>query len=932
MRPQKLSVSGFTCFREPTEINFADLELFAIVGQTGSGKSSILDAITYALFGETSRLGSKGLEALVSLGAGSMYAVLEFEASDGKTYKVSRVWSKRASEKALRFERLEGTRWNTASEGIKIKEVEEAIERTVGLNFSGFTRAILLPQGEFDRFLRGSATERRDLLKGLLGVERIEAMMRRAGEIAREAKVRLDGIGALLMDAAQITPEFIETHHAELEETVKDLGAMQGTLEMRRFEVTEAREVLKRCTELETVRRELSVWQGRAAEAEAAGRRVTAARRVAAVTPVLNSLERSLKSEVAARTEVEKRAGQLEAIRARQEAALVRQQAAVAAGLGIVDLDVRITALNVAKPKLERLWALGGRVTEVRVTDGRVVDGDVRFVWDEVRFSELEGLRNQSGLLRKLEKDARDLEAQRRLVAQELEAVTRQRVEAEALLEGLKHSGRETSEREKALESQLELARRENLVGQIVVDLEVGDPCPVCGEPLQTIPTVGASRVPSLERELKAVRTDLQEKRSQFKATQETLKNHAANLEKLRGSAEQLAERSKTFGAELQTLRADFQRAVGDVDDPISAIQEARAGLLSGLAAEVLTLTGGQDVEAQIVALGRERRSLEDAQRSAEKALAETEAGRRAAETALESAQELLAERSQEVAELRAELQAALANAGCASADEARAAALAEPEIQRLESLEREYRDRLNNLRDRELGIREALNGRAVNPAEFAALEADLRDLELRIRGLTQQQGRLEQTIRDLQMRLRDKNRLVAESAGLEKRYDLYQSLSNDLKGNQFQDYLLTQVQRDLLSRASSVMREITRDRYILTLEDGEFSVRDAWNGMEARSVRTLSGGESFIASLSLALALSDYLAGSKALGALFLDEGFGTLDSEALDAVAGVLESLNTQGRTVGVITHVSSLAERLPNRLMVEKSQDSSRAYWTD
>ena len=101
---------------------------------------------------------------------------------------------------------------------------------------------------------------------------------------------------------------------------------------------------------------------------------------------------------------------------------------------------------------------------------------------------------------------------------------------------------------------------------------------------------------------------------------------------------------------------------------------------------------------------------------------------------------------------------------------------------------------------------------------------------------------------------------------------------------------------------------------------------------MESRSVKTLSGGESFIASLSLALALSDYLAGSKALGALFLDEGFGTLDSEALDAVTLVLETLNTTGRTVGVITHVPSLAERLPNRLMVEKAQGSSRAYWTD
>jgi DNA repair protein SbcC/Rad50 len=149
------------------------------------------------------------------------------------------------------------------------------------------------------------------------------------------------------------------------------------------------------------------------------------------------------------------------------------------------------------------------------------------------------------------------------------------------------------------------------------------------------------------------------------------------------------------------------------------------------------------------------------------------------------------------------------------------------------------------------------------------------------------------------------------------------------LRGNEFQDFLLNQMQSKLAVRASHIIREVTEKRYDLRLIDSEYHVFDAWTG-ETRSSKTLSGGETFIASLALALALSDLLAGNKALGALFLDEGFGTLDAETLESVAEVLEHLSSEGRMVGLITHVQALAERLPARLVVTKSSDGSSVAW--
>jgi exonuclease SbcC len=923
MRPLKLSVSGFTCFKEPLEVSFQDLELFAIIGQTGSGKSSLLDAMTYALFGETPRLGSKGLEALVSLGGNSMYASLEFEASDGRVYRVTRTWSKRAAEKQLRFDRVEGTRTVTVAESVKVKDVELAIERVVGLDFASFTRAILLPQGEFDRFLRGNATERRDLLKGLLGLERIEAMMRRAGEIAREARARLEALQALISDAAGVTPEALEVQHQGLEETRQRLRVLLETLRAHGERVEMQRALARLGSELAGATRDLETWQARSGEAGAARERAGTARRVAGVLPLIAVVERASKLEDAAGKDVAAREARMNALRSQHERALELQQRAAQDALEVVDLDVQIAGLNTARPVAERLRAVGGTLA----------DADARQRWDETKYAQLEALKNSMALLKRLHKDARDLETERKRGEDSIQKATDALETIAANLDALKTQGKASSDEEKRLEAALAEARRSDLVAQVVDRLQVGDPCPVCGEPLAVLPDVAASKVSSLEAALKTARETLTERRSQYRAEQEKQKNATAQLETLRATLTQNAERREAVQAELETLQAEFRAALGDVQDPVSAVQEARGALVAGLAAELHALTGGADIDAGLVQLGKRKRQLEDASRAADKALADAGAAILAGTAALEAATAQLEVNREALTVAHAELDAALEAAGCASADEARAGALPEAEISRLERFEREYSAQLHALKERALELKTQLNGQTPPaPHDLEALEAHWRDLERERTALIASEARMQQVIADLQTKLRDKNRLTAEVAGLETRYDVYAALSNDLKGNQFQDYLLAQVQRDLLERASAVIREVTHDRYTLALRDNEFCVLDAWNAMEPRSVKTLSGGESFIASLSLALALSDYLAGSKALGALFLDEGFGTLDSEALDAVTGVLETLNTRGRTVGVITHVSSLAERLPNRLMVEKAQGSSRAYWTD
>jgi exonuclease SbcC len=173
---------------------------------------------------------------------------------------------------------------------------------------------------------------------------------------------------------------------------------------------------------------------------------------------------------------------------------------------------------------------------------------------------------------------------------------------------------------------------------------------------------------------------------------------------------------------------------------------------------------------------------------------------------------------------------------------------------------------------------------------------------------------------------------LRADLDRLRKDAALARELARLLDARNFERWLMNRALRLLLAGASRVLRDLSAGAYSLALDNrNEFLVIDHRNADERRMARTLSGGETFLASLALALALADHIAdlasgGAARLDALFLDEGFGTLDADTLDTVATAIEELGSRGRMVGLVTHVRDLAERIPVRFEVRKSMSAS------
>jgi exonuclease SbcC len=188
--------------------------------------------------------------------------------------------------------------------------------------------------------------------------------------------------------------------------------------------------------------------------------------------------------------------------------------------------------------------------------------------------------------------------------------------------------------------------------------------------------------------------------------------------------------------------------------------------------------------------------------------------------------------------------------------------------------------------------------------------------------------ARADEAVARIDEQLTTAERLRADQRTATAQQQVAEALAGHLAANRFEKWLLDEALHQLVAGASEMLGELSGGAYALTVDarSGGFGVLDHTNASQVRSARTLSGGETFLASLALALALADQVAGLAAAGSarlesLFLDEGFGTLDPDTLDIVATALDDLGARGRMVGIVTHVRELAERLPVRFEVHK-----------
>ena len=211
------------------------------------------------------------------------------------------------------------------------------------------------------------------------------------------------------------------------------------------------------------------------------------------------------------------------------------------------------------------------------------------------------------------------------------------------------------------------------------------------------------------------------------------------------------------------------------------------------------------------------------------------------------------------------------------------------------------------------------------DPDTLEQIEIQLGEIEAQLQEAQQEVGAQQQKIKGIKDALEKREALGDELGAAQQELERWQRLHETIPANTLRDFALEIMFRQMGNLANEQLKYLTSGRYQLKVEGiGDLSVVDRWNANEERPVETLSGGESFLTSLALALALSELSRGRSQLNSLFLDEGFGTLDAETLDIAIAALEGLRMQGRNIFLISHIQELTRRLPVKINVRKQGD--------
>jgi exonuclease SbcC len=800
-----LLLDGFGSYREPTEVDFSGVDFFALVGPTGSGKSTVIDGLCFALYGTVPRWGRENLINLALAPAtNACRVVLVFEAA-GKRYAAVRALARSARGQVnTREARLELLDPSVAADaplaGLLEASVEQlaegpdqvksAVAEILGLSYEHFTQSVLLPQGRFSEFLHAKASERQNLLVELLafGVYEIVGQKAReraklAGELAQRAKDTLAG----LTDATQEA-------EAAAAERVAALAELAGAVDERLGAV-----------------RELALAASEAAAAAAA---------------------------------VRAEGGLLLAVRTPPEVPGLAER------IGSADREM-------ARCRAER----------DRADQAEVEAGLAR-----------EALPDRSRLerLRESQAQQRELAALR---ARHEKALGERRAEQDRLEAGLR-AAEEKFERAQHAHS---VAERTHAAVAIAQDLAVGADCPVCLRPVSELPH-------------HPVPADLMESRAAVDWS-------AKEVRKARADRDQAAKATAVAGGDLETTSKQAERVAAALADApseseVGALLEAIVVADERVAKARVT---ARDARAAAAAAERERTGLDEDERRAWTALrsvrdAVVQLGAPAVDghdlaaawDALAAwAKAQAAERARRLADV--EEAAGMAQVNVASAERAFRAMLAEHGIDLVEVARAEAAVATH-------GERAALRLDAVRADRKKAAELDR------------------------QVRAHVEEEQVASMLG------------RLLRASSFERWLCGEALDSLVAEASQTLMELSGGQYQLDRDErNELWVVDYQDAGARRPVHTLSGGETFQASLALALALSRQViglsAGLRDLNSMFLDEGFGTLDEDTLEVVGSTLERLSADtDRMIGIITHVPALAERAPVRFVVSRAGTTS------
>lgn len=994
MKILKIEFQNINSLKGRHEIDFSGApfttnSLFAITGPTGSGKSTILDVISLALFNQVPRLGKISRNEIINKGA--ILTRNQKEAWAKITYESrNRVFSSLWSISTNRNENLRDYEMHIfdLSTGkaldLKKSDVPAKNEELIGLSYDQFIKAVLLAQGEFAQFLKAKKDERGELLEKItgtgiyrqLGIKAYQKKKEEFSEIeSQQQEIQVHRKNLLsdeehqefskgLLEKSKSCEPFekeIEKlkQYLQLKKDIKERIAQIEAHQQRKIEADGALErfeadhglQLQRHDKIRLFGEELHSWKQLNENCTELQSKVVENYRdtqtnMKEISGCLEEIQKFIRKDAEAGT-VEDQLQEFSAKVRKLQQQREEKGSTYKSLKREFDTEVREVPfqmngnLETAEVKLREMQAhskaqleiLDHHLSNIDLKDPVAEKQRLRKEMDKARKAE-----QQSVKLQNLAEELEKLRTEKNSISPQLEElpkkITLDKANAETLKERLEKL--QIRKDHENLRRSLENHRHQ---------LQDGQPCPLCGALDHPYAKDFPIQENDLQEEIRATEKELTEKQRKITGSETTLNHYRKQFEQLQQNAQKteriLIEQQSHFEAEFGTHEENFDwsRHISHVDRQIHSLdiyeQETRklkaisAGLpliknLQTVLAEGLQLKAqldeiytGEDIHSDCLGLQKRWNSLQHQKTSLVKIAKDLE--------------NEVGSKKEQLELLEKGLLPKVQKEGCSQISEALELLIPE---QKASELRKKKEALCNETTRTEAAIKTLIL--ELKKLQERDIEADPRSLHEELQKKQRNLQDLNQACEELRRKLKNHNDTLQKIEKIEeglvqkkqkiRRWELLNHLIGDSTGKKFNDFAQDLSLSQLLQLANIRLKDLS-DRYRIDKpaegEDDSLIVIDEHMGGQRRSVKTLSGGETFILSLSMALALSDLASKNVEINSLFIDEGFGTLDPETLDQTLDTLEKLQAEAsKTIGIISHVDSLKERIATQVQLTRN----------
>ena len=930
MKPLKLTMSAFGSYAGKNVIDFTGQQqgIFLITGDTGAGKTTIFDAITYALYNQTSGGERNGnmMRSQYARPETETYVELEF-LYRGQTYRVRRnpdyKITKTLKNGKIREQKVPHSVELTLPDGTVFPEKKNATDAKIieilGLTADQFSQIVMIAQGDFLKLLYTKSDERKMIFSKLFRTDiywKIQENLRRKSMEMDERIQENDR--AFEQEKSRIIPlpeseelpldELVERLRERLKDALKEQNLRRANVEELNKKITKYEEINKLFVSLEKIRQTGKELEARQAESKERRQQIENALKA---DKVLVAEQQNLRQQqeveqsaqaIAKMTEtLANNQEMFETLKTQQQEAEAKQKREAA------DIQKKMLALEQSFPSYEALQ------------NARSEEQQAKKVWEDLgKTSEESFHKKEAGIA----------------------ALKEQQKQQEQVVEQTKKNWEQTSlsasESAKHYEHMYEAFLKEQ-AGILAENLSAGCPCPVCGSTVHPDPAkLSDHAVTELEVEqAKKTRAAAEEKRDMAYAAFEAEKTEKQKLA-------QAVEKEEADFVLAQTI-AKQQRK--EAEQNYVSLQKIAEQIREKLVYPSLAEAKKQYAAMQKALEAAEQEIERKRQKVSELAEAmNTLKGQKLAEEENQkTAKKLAAKTEKEYAKL-------LEKSGFVSEETYHLAILPERSRSKLEREEKEYESQCLRQQSEQKLLEKQVSGKTYT---------DTTELNEQLKAEKQALKEAEKTYMELHTAYENDRSVLQNCAvylekgkKLESEDQVIKSLSKTANGRlsgsakiDFETYIQRQYFKQIIHEANKRLLTMSNHQFILKLKEEANTGRKTNEGLDLsvyslvtdseRDVKTLSGGESFLAALAMALGLSDIVersAGAIHPDMMFIDEGFGSLDAQSRQQAIEVLGELAGDSRMVGIISHVTELKEQIDRKLVVSRTDKGSRAVWTE